>query len=555
MFFLINGAVFRDAIISAANNIDKHKTEVDSLNVFPVPDGDTGTNMAMTLSAAAREVSLLDDSCDIQAVSECVASALLRGARGNSGVITSLIFRGISHGFKGKTEADGVTLASALSNGVSAAYKAVMKPTEGTILTVVREAAQQANAACKSENEPVKVFAAAFSSAKDALAKTPDMLPVLKKAGVVDAGGQGLVFIFEGMLSVFENGKIVDGSTSATAEKPKTAVAAADDDIEFGYCTEFLIEKDKEQPKDASKLRKYYESFGDCVVVVDDDDIIKVHCHSNTPDKVIKMALTYGSLINIKIDNMRRQHSNARGGAMDTEKKEETVGAKKKKSAPKEKKYGFVAVCNGEGIAELFKEIGADTVVFGGQTMNPSTEDILEAVESVPAEYVFVLPNNKNIIMASEQATNLATREVGVLQDRTIAQGISALLNFDENLSPDENLMNMTKAIENVHTALVTFAARNSSIDDRIIKKGEMLGMEDGKITCSEQDAVTAGYKAAKGLIRKYDASMVTIFYGDNTTENEAAVLQQMLMTKFPTAEVGVVNGGQPIYNFIISVE
>lgn len=549
---MISGALFRDAVISAANNIDKHKTEVDSLNVFPVPDGDTGTNMSMTLSAAAREASLLSDDCDIQTVADTVASALLRGARGNSGVITSLIFRGISQGFKGKSEADGKILAQALSNGVNAAYKAVMKPTEGTILTVVRVAAQQANAEAQKQSDTTEVFVGAFEGAKDALAKTTDMLPVLKKAGVVDAGGQGLVYIFEGMLSVFSGNSIIEGESSVKTEKPKTAVAQADDEIEFGYCTEFLIEKYKSLDKDALKLRKYYESFGDCVVVVDDDDIIKVHCHSNTPDKVIKMALTYGSLINIKIDNMRRQHSNAKGGAMEEADRKPIPN---KKYAPKDKKYGFVAVCNGDGIAELFKQLGVDAVVSGGQTMNPSTEDILEAVESVPAEYVFVIPNNKNIIMASEQAINLASRGVGVLQNRTIAQGISAMLCFDEENTPEDNLKNMTKAIESVHTAQVTFAARNSSIEGWMIKKGEMLGMEDGKITCSEKDAVTAGFKAAKGLIRKYDASMVTVFYGDNTSENEAATLQQMLMTKFPSAEVGVVNGGQPVYNFIISIE
>ena len=408
---MITGKMFRDGIISASNNIANSRQAVDALNIFPVPDGDTGTNMSMTIGAAAKEMAVLDDDCTIGEASSRCASALLRGARGNSGVILSLIFRGFSKAFKGLDEADEKDIAKAFAEGVEAAYKAVMKPTEGTILTVIRMASEAASEAVKTDDNPMHIAESALIAAKDALAKTPDQLPVLKKAGVVDAGGQGLVLILEGFESVFDHEAIVqaieENAVTPVSTPSKSTVAAASDDIEFGYCSEFLIEKANDaKEKDPLKLRAFLESIGDCVVVVDDNDIIKVHVHSNQPGNVIQAALKYGQLINIKIDNMRYQHRNADEGVKEGE---EPVLP----PADPTNDYGFVAVCAGDGLTELFKDIGADIVVSGGQTMNPSTDDILNAINATPAKTVFVLPNNKNIIMAAEQAIPLAEgREV-----------------------------------------------------------------------------------------------------------------------------------------------
>ncbi|MDE6123726.1 MAG: DAK2 domain-containing protein, partial [Eubacterium sp.] len=390
---MITGKMFRDGIISASNNIANSRQAVDALNIFPVPDGDTGTNMSMTIGAAAKEMAVLPDSCTIEEASSRCASALLRGARGNSGVILSLIFRGFSKAFKGLETADAKAIAKAFSEGVEAAYKAVMKPTEGTILTVIRKASEAASELAKTEESPMEVASAALKAAIEALAKTPEQLPVLKKAGVVDAGGQGLVLILQGFESVFDNDAIVqplEGSAVTPVSTPdKSTVAEASDDIEFGYCSEFLIEKANDaKEKDPIKLRAFLESIGDCVVVVDDSDIIKVHVHSNQPGNVIQAALKYGQLINIKIDNMRYQHRNANEGVKEGE---EPVMPK----AEPVNEYGFVAVCAGEGLTELFKDIGADVVVSVGQTMIPSTDDILNAVMATPAKTVFVLPNNK----------------------------------------------------------------------------------------------------------------------------------------------------------------
>lgn len=551
---MLTGKMFRDGVISAANNIANSRKSVDALNIFPVPDGDTGTNMSMTIGAAAKEMAVLPDTCSIgEAASKC-ASALLRGARGNSGVILSLIFRGFSKGFKELEEADGKDVAKAFELGVKAAYKAVMKPTEGTILTVVRKASEAATELSKTVNDPMEVAFSAMMAAKEALAETPSQLPVLKQAGVVDAGGQGLVLIFEGFHSVFANGVIVqplEAPQESANQKSKSTVAAASDDIEFGYCSEFLIEKAKDaKEKDPLKLRAFLESIGDCVVVVDDTDIIKVHVHSNEPGNVIQAALKYGQLINIKIDNMRYQHRNAQEGA------DEAKSEVKLEPVSPDNEYGFVAVCAGNGLSELFKDIGADVVVSGGQTMNPSTDDILNAVKATPAKTVFVLPNNKNIIMAAEQAARLAEgRKVVVLQTKTIPQGISAMLMFDEEADADKNALAMTQAAESVQTALVTFAARDSEVEGVPVKKGEIMGLCNGKIRFVGADKVDIAFKAASKLIKKYQGEIVTLIYGEESAEEEAEALKQRLEEKFSDLEISIVNGGQPIYYFIISVE
>lgn len=552
---MITGKMFRDGVISASNNIANSRSEVDALNIFPVPDGDTGTNMSMTIGAAAKEMAVLPDDCTIGDASARCASALLRGARGNSGVILSLIFRGFSKGFKGLETADSKSVANAFELGVKAAYKAVMKPTEGTILTVIRKASEAATKAAETEENPLEVSFEALKAAKEALAQTPELLPVLKQAGVVDAGGSGLVLIFEGIQSVWANDVIVqpiEGSGVEPVSVPsKSTVANASDDIKFGYCSEFLIEKASgAKEKDPLKLRAFLESIGDCVVVVDDNDIIKVHVHSNEPGNVIQAALKYGQLINIKIDNMRYQHRNANEGVA---KGEAPVMPK----AEPVNKYGFVAVCAGEGLEELFKDIGADVVVSGGQTMNPSTDDILNAVMATPAKTVFVLPNNKNIIMAAEQSINLAEgREVRVLQTKTIPQGISAMLMFDETADANENQMAMMEAAENVETAQVTFAARDSEIEGVPIKQGEIMGLCNGKIKYTGNDIKDIAYKSAVKVFKKNQSSIITVIYGADTTEADAEEVKNRLAEKYgDEVEISIVNGGQPIYYFIISVE
>ena len=553
---MITGLLFRDSIISAANNISNSRQAVDALNVFPVPDGDTGTNMSMTITAAAKEMATLADDCTIEEASSKCASALLRGARGNSGVILSLIFRGFSKGFRGLESAGAKDLANALKEGVDAAYKAVMKPTEGTILTVVRLASEAAQEMAKIQDDPLEVGFAALTAAKEALAKTPELLPVLKKAGVVDAGGQGLVLVFEGMESVWRNGVIVqplDGSGVTPVSMPsKSTVANASDDIKFGYCSEFLIEKnDSAKEKDPLKLRAYLESIGDCVVVVDDSSIIKVHVHSNEPGNVIQAGLKYGQLINIKIDNMRYQHANADVGVKDGEKPVEP------EVCEPENEYGFVAVCAGSGLEELFSDIGADTIVSGGQTMNPSTDDILSAIEKTPAKVVYVLPNIKNIIMAAEQAGPMAKdRDVRVLPTKTIPQGISAMLSFDETASADENQMNMISAFENVETAQVTFAARDSEVDGKPIKKGEIMGLCNGKIKFIGESVTDIAIKSTQKLFKKGEHSLITIIFGEGASEEDATIVEEALSKKFGNdVEISIVNGNQPIYYFIISVE
>lgn len=543
---MITGLMFRDGIISASNNINSNREAVDALNIFPVPDGDTGTNMSMTISAAAKEVEQMPDDSTIADVSKRCASALLRGARGNSGVILSLIFRGFSKAFKDLDSADSKAVAAAFRAGTDAAYKAVMKPTEGTILTVIRKAAEAAEDIAEIEDNPLEVCNAALQAAKVALQETPELLPVLKKAGVVDAGGQGLVLIFEGIKSVFGK-NIILSKTEGETEKSATAIKESNEEIKYGYCSEFLIAKEENsKEKDPEKLRSYLELIGDCVVVVDDNDIIKVHVHSNCPGTVIQTALKYGQLYNIKIDNMRRQHEENK-----TEVKSEP------KTAKPENDYGFVAVCAGDGLTQLFKDLGADTVVSGGQTMNPSTDDILHAVMSTPAKTVFVLPNNKNIIMAAQQAIPLAEdRKIVVIETKTVPQGISAMLAFDETCSEEENLETISETIKATKTGMVTFAARDSEVNGTPIKQGQIMGITEGSIEYVGDDKEQIAFETASKMFEPGVSNIVTLYYGEGTTEDEATKVEELLKEKYGTAvETAVVNGGQPIYYYMISVE
>lgn len=547
---MIKGSVLRDAIISGANVIENKKRSVDELNIFPVPDGDTGTNMSMTMSAARKELMQMGDNETVSAVADKAASALLRGARGNSGVITSLLFRGFSKGLKGIESATGTDLANALTLGVEAAYKAVMKPTEGTILTVGRVAAERGRVAAGFNNDANYVWDEICNAAEDALETTPELLPVLKRAGVVDAGGQGICLIFRGMQSVFRDGIIAAAevtSSEAPAEEDsfKSTVAQFDEVINFTYCTEFIVEK--ENDNDPAKLRAFLETIGDCVVVVDDDEIIKVHVHTNQPGEAISKGLTYGSLISNKIENMRKQHENAGAGA-NAPKKFERVD-------PVEGAVGFVAVAAGDGLVSLFHDLGCENVVSGGQTMNPSTEDILAAVQATPASTVFVLPNNKNIIMAAEQAVPLADRRIIVLPTKTIPQGLTAMLTYNPDEGEDENAVDMFKAAEKVGTGQITYAARNSEFNDRKIKEGEILGLVNGKLIFTEKSRSKGILKLAKQMVKK-DTSFITLIYGEGVTDDEAEETRKFIENKIArNVEVTLVNGGQPVYYYILSVE
>lgn len=544
---MLSGKILRDAIISGANNIINNKESVDELNVFPVPDGDTGTNMSMTIRNAVAELNMLSDSATVETVAQTAASAMLRGARGNSGVILSLLFRGLSKGLAGKHEATVEDYCNALKLGAEAAYKSVMKPTEGTILTVARIAAEKANdAQCKDFPE---LFDVLTTAAKETLDQTPEMLPVLKKAGVVDAGGMGYYTILKGMASVICGGVMIGAKEETATEKAVVTNAAGtfETDIEFTYCTEFIVVK-SDVNKDATKLRAFLESIGDCVVVVDDDSIIKVHVHTEHPGKALEEGILYGSLINLKIENMKEQH---KGAAAKAEMQ------KKQKLAPAEpvKDFGFVSVTSGAGLEDLFKDLGVDVIVRGGQTMNPSTEDILEAINATPARNIFVLPNNKNIIMAAEQAVKLTDRNVIVLQTRTIPQGITAMLAFDESSDFSTNGVNMTKALDNVGSGSITFAVRDSDFEGKQIKKGEILAMENGKLAFVEKDVTKALIKITKKLIRS-GSSYITIIYGSDVTDETAQAAFEALRAKISDdIEIVLVNGGQPVYYYLISVE
>lgn len=549
----MNGKLLKEALCFAATVLEKNRKEVDELNVYPVPDGDTGTNMSMTLSAAKRELSVMPDTSTVSEIADKAASAMLRGARGNSGVILSLLFRGFSRGLAGMETAEGADLANALEIGVQAAYKSVMKPTEGTILTVARLGAQQAQITARENNDVVAVWEETCRAAAEALAQTPEQLPILKKAGVVDAGGKGLLVVWEAMLAVMHGEATMEAETPVKQEAPVAAIGRVDleEEINFTYCTEFIVEKHKDCP-DPFKLRAYLETIGDCVVVVDDDEIIKVHVHTDTPGLALQKALEFGYFINDpkpKIENMRIQHAGRVREAQNAAQDETYVRAEP------EKPFGFVAVAAGEGLENMFKDLGVDCMVKGGQTMNPSTDDILRAIHATPAKTVFVLPNNKNIIMAAEQAIALADRNVCVLQTRTIPQGVSAMLAFDESLDAEGNRIAMTKAFEKVSTGLITFAARDSELDGTPIKKGEVMALDNGKLSFTDKDLNHAAYRLTKRMVNN-ETGFITIMHGEDVSEETAEQLVSKLQNKFgDKIEVMLVNGGQPVYYYIISVE
>ena len=566
---MITGKTLRDAIISGANNIANQRTRVDELNVFPVPDGDTGTNMSMTIGAALSELNAMPDTCTVAEASKSAASAMLRGARGNSGVITSLLFLGFSKALEGKKEADAADIVSALKKGVEGAYKAVMKPTEGTILTVTRLAAEAAVAA--ETNDVPQLWATVCEAGQKALEDTPNLLPVLKKAGVVDAGGQGIMLVFEGMKQVFDGGEIVAGAEVAAKPKLDSSAAGkgvfADDlmkveDIKNGYCTQFLVHKDP--GASVTRLRAFLESNGDSVVVIEDDDVANCHVHTADPGMMLSEAIKYGYLTNFKIENMHEQFLARQKQAKGLEKQAEAeekaaeTGAKETfvyAAVDPDRAYGFVAVAAGDGLKSVFEDLGVDAVVSGGQTMNPATEDILAAIQSVPAKTVLVLPNNKNIIMAAEQAEKLADRKVLVLPTRTVPQGMTAMLNFDPEAAPEENAVNMMAAAEKVATGLITYAARDSEFDGRPIRKGEIMALENGKIVATGSDITKMTYRLARSM-KKKDSQFITVISGAEVSEEDAEHTTELVQSKCGSSvEVSHIHGGQPVYYYMLSVE
>ena len=560
---MINGETLKLAIISGANNISSIKARINDLNIFPVPDGDTGTNMSMTIVAAAD--ALKDaEAGTVADVSRMTASAMLRGARGNSGVITSLLFRGISKGLEGKTEADGADLIHALGLGVEAAYNAVTKPTEGTILTVARMGYEAGLEALMTEDDPAALWEIVCDAALNALEQTPEMLPVLKKAGVVDAGGKGILTIFEGMLSVIRDGVVVEYDETASESVGddtsddffRSAAAEFDDVINFTYCTEFIVGRDPEIKEDPNDLRLFLETIGDCVVTVADDEIIKVHVHTENPGEALQKGLTYGQLLTVKVENMKEQHKKAKEDNDKAKAEKEKAEKAEPVIAEPTEEYGFVAVAAGEGLSNLFNELGCLNVVSGGQSMNPSTEDILAAVLATPAKKVFVLPNNKNIIMASEQAKALAEdREVVIVPTRTIPQGLSAMLVFDPDSDTETNVENMMQAAKHVATGQITFAARDSEFGARRIREGEIIGLDNGKLTVTSSTPNKALYKLAKSMITK-DMSFVTLISGEDVSDEDAAAAVEMLESKFADqVDITYIKGDQPIYYYIFSVE
>ena len=539
----INGADFRRLVISAAASVEIHKQQLNDLNVFPVPDGDTGTNMSMTINAAAADLRKAEDP-SLEKAAATAASAMLRGARGNSGVILSLLFRGLSKRLKGEQVCDGVLWAEALQAGVDAAYKAVMKPAEGTILTVSRLAAAAAQKAAQENNHIEFVHAAAIEEAKVALANTVNQNPVLKKAGVVDAGGKGWLFVLEAMLSSLQGEDVVvpEGMDTADTKQQADFSDFDTDNITFTYCTEFII--DRENDKDPEQLRAFLDSLGDSLVLVDDEEIIKVHVHTNDPGKALHEAIEYGSFVTVKIENMRLQH---------TEKvlSEQEIAPK---IAEPEKTFGVVSVCAGDGLAAVFTDLGVDGIISGGQTMNPSTQDILEAVNQVPAETVFVLPNNKNIIMAAEQVDALTPKHVVVIPSKTVPQGITAMLSFNPEGTEQENTEALTEALSTVDTMQITYAARNSDFDGYDIHEGDYLAIYGSALFGTNKD-VKVLLKALAEKVQEEGKDYITIYYGEDIEEKQAQKAEAIFREACPDADVNLLRGGQPVYYYLISAE
>ena len=538
----INGTIFFAMIISAANSLDNHKDVINNMNVFPVPDGDTGINMTLTM----RTMKNLDGSLSLSDCAKKAADIALRSARGNSGAILSLFFRGMSKAFKGLDEADSADIAKALRKGYTEAYKAVMNPTRGTILTVMQSTADAAEKLTENGGYSGNVegfFTALVKVAEEALAKTPDQLPKLKEANVVDAGGFGFVTILKGMLAVLRNEPIFLLNSSDEVRTEANFSEFNTEDITFSYCTECVVQKNEERKGEdtAGELHEFICGMGDSVVFIDDEDVIKLHVHTDHPGSVMEKALEFGSLLTVKIENMREQHSSL---VLDSDKPTPRKPAKK---------YGFVSVCLGDGIADAFRDIGVDTIVHGGQTMNPSTQDIIDAVNATPAENVFVLPNNKNIYMVAEQAAKLIKdRTVRIVPTRSVPQGISAMIAYNPDASADKNFEDMQAAIDKVTSMSVTSAVRSTTVEGEKITDGQMLGLVDGSIDCVADDAASCLVKLAEKMT---EASYIIVFCGEGVDGEDSALAEEIIRKAAPMSDVAVMYGGQPLYPYIVSVE
>lgn len=552
----ISGGVFKQMIVFGAACITQQKQAINDLNVFPVPDGDTGTNMSLTIQTAVTELSRTQPE-SIAEASKTTASALLRGARGNSGVILSLLFRGVSKSFKGLRDADGLQLAAALQEGVTTAYGAVMKPAEGTVLTVSRLAAERALKAADENNDPEYVLTEAIRVGYETLEKTIDMNPVLKKAGVVDAGGKGYLIILEGMLRALQGEPVPEVEETETQDKADFA-ALGEDDITFTFDTVFIVRKTSDKPLD--DFRTFLNSIGDSLVIGEDDEAFKVHVHTDIPGEALTEAQKYGTLELAKIENMRTQAADLAAGRKaqstdDLDQIEQELESGAAAVAKPEKKYGFLAVCAGDGLAATFRDLGVDRIVSGGQTMNPSTEAILQEVNQTPSEVVFVLPNNKNIIMAAQQCIGLTEKTVVVIPTASIPQGVSAMMAVDPDMSDADAIAKaMTDAAQCVSTAQITYAARNSDFDGFDIHEGDYLALLDGKLLGTDRD-VSALLDGLSDEAASREAEFITVFYGEDVNEEDAHKACDAFTRKCPDAEVNLICGGQPVYYYIISIE
>ncbi|HAQ08399.1 MAG TPA: hypothetical protein DCR24_13105 [Bacillus bacterium] len=551
---VLDGKRFAEMVIQGANHLSANANYVDALNVFPVPDGDTGTNMNLSMTSGAKEVKNNVQE-HIGKVGSALAKGLLMGARGNSGVILSQLFRGFAKAIESKPTITAKEFAAALDSGVATAYKAVMKPVEGTILTVAKDAAKHAVVAAKSHDDLVGLMEEVLKEAKASLNRTPDLLPVLKEVGVVDSGGQGLVFVYEGFLAELRGEKLPDSPASmpnmnelVSAEHHKSVQSHMNtEDIEFGYCTEFMVRLEGETKFSEEDFRQDLSKYGDSLLVISDEEVVKVHIHSEQPGEVLTYGQKYGNLINMKIENMRQQHSNIVGES--TPLRTEANTTKKEK-----REYGVVAVSMGSGIAELFRSIGANAVIEGGQTMNPSTEDIITAIKEVNARKVIILPNNKNIIMAAEQAAQVAEEEVIVIPSKTVPQGMTALLSFNPSADGALNKDTMTEAMQHVKTGQLTYAVRDTSIEGLEISTGDFMGLADGKIVLKDQDKVKAA-KELLGQMLDEDSEILTILKGEDASDEDVDAIVEFVESKFKDVEVEVHNGEQPLYAFIFAIE
>ncbi len=542
----IDSKMYCSMILSAAANLANHKEEVDNMNVFPVPDGDTGTNMSMTMDACEAAIKGTNIS-DIPSLTKLVANAALRGARGNSGVILSQLMRGINKALCETETVDCNGLSKAFQSAAKSAYKAVMKPTEGTILTVAREMAEFAKNNEGKYEDVAEYFALIVNAGEIALSKTPEMLPQLKQAGVVDSGGQGLIYICLGMLHALENNSAMDRTSVSTVNTVSGAASADIKDLKYQYCTECIIEK-KSKSLDAFKLKLTLEPKGDSMVVVDDEEIIKIHIHTNNPDFVLGEALKFGELSSIKIENMKLQHNNLIENQSHIAKEDVT------EEMPEPKEYGFVCVAAGEGLVETFKNLGVDYVIEGGQTMNPSTDDILSAIEQINAKNIYVYPNNKNIIMAAEQAQKLSDKNVYVLPTKSIVQAMSSILAFDEDNTADDNYAEMSSVIDDVKSAQVTYAVRDTVVNDKEITPGDILGILENSIFTVDATVNEAVINLLDEMVDE-DSSVITLFYGDEVEKANADALKEQLESRYDECDVYMHFGGQPVYYYFISVE